>query len=103
MKHYITHNCSITVHVRDNEWDLVEQWLWDNWDEVIAISFIGYDDSFYQLLPYEEITEEEYVKHEHLTHNQFTADMIAEYEQVYYEMDDDELDSECDSGGCAVR
>ena len=31
------------------------------------------------------------------------ADMIAEYEQVYYELDDDELDSECDSGGCAVR
>ena len=25
MEHYVDHNCSITVHVRDNEWDDVEQ------------------------------------------------------------------------------
>ncbi len=46
MENYIDHNCSITVHVRDNEWDGVEQWLWDNWDEVIAVSFISLTISF---------------------------------------------------------
>ena len=56
------HNCSITVHVRDNEWDDVENWVWDNWDGVVALSFLSYDDSFYELLPYEAITEEEYLR-----------------------------------------
>lgn len=103
MKHYITHNCSITVHVRDSEWDLVEQWLWDNWEEVIAISFIGYDDSFYQLLPYEEITKDEFEKHESLTKNKFTADLISEYEKVFFEVSDDELEADCSSGACSIR
>ncbi len=47
MEHYVDHNCSITVHVRDNEWDDVEQWVWDHWDDVVALSFLSYDDSFY--------------------------------------------------------
>jgi ribonucleoside-diphosphate reductase alpha chain/ribonucleoside-triphosphate reductase len=48
------------VHVRENEWDDVEQWIWDNWDTVVGVSFIPLDDSFYELLPYESITKEEY-------------------------------------------
>jgi len=60
MENYVDHNCSITVHVRDNEWEQVEQWVWDNWDDVVALSFLSLDDSFYQLMPYESITEEEY-------------------------------------------
>ena len=31
MEHYVDHNCSITVHVRENEWEDVEQWVWDHW------------------------------------------------------------------------
>ena len=60
MQHYVDHNCSITVHVRENEWDAVEQWVWDNWDDVVALSFLSYDDSFYELMPYEAITQAEY-------------------------------------------
>ncbi len=55
MEHYVDHNCSITVHVRENEWEDVEQW-----DDVVALSFLSYDDSFYELLPYEEIAPAEY-------------------------------------------
>ena len=51
---------SITVHVRENEWEDVEQWVWDHWDDVVALSFLSYDDSFYELLPYEEIDQAEY-------------------------------------------
>ena len=60
MDHYVEHNCSITVHVRDDEWDEVEQWVWEHWDECLALSFLPYDDSFYELLPFEEIPQEEY-------------------------------------------
>ena len=60
MEHYVDHNCSITIHVRDNEWEAVEDWVWEHWDDVVALSFLSYDDNFYELLPYEAITEEEY-------------------------------------------
>ena len=59
MEHYVDHNCSITVHVRENEWEDVEQWVWDHWDDVVALSFLSCDDSFYELLPYEEIDQAE--------------------------------------------
>ena len=60
MEHYVDHNCSITVHVRENEWEDVEQWVWDHWGDVVALSFLSCDDSFYALLPYEEIDQAEY-------------------------------------------
>jgi len=103
MEHYISHNCSITVHVRDNEWDGVEQWLWDNWDEVIAVSFISLDDSFYQLLPYESITKEEYESKKHLMDFKFTTDLISKYEKEVYEIAEDELGADCSSGACSIR
>ena len=41
MTHYVDHNCSITVHVRDDEWDDVEEWVWINWDDIVALSFLS--------------------------------------------------------------
>ena len=60
MENYVDHNCSITVHVRNDEWQEVEDWVWNNWDDVVALTFISLDDNFYKLLPYEAIDEEEY-------------------------------------------
>ncbi len=54
MKNYVDHNCSITVHVQDHEWSLVEDWVWENWDDVLALSFLSFEDSFYDLLPQTE-------------------------------------------------
>ena len=62
MENYVDHNCSITVSVRNDEWDDVEEWVWNNWDDLVAVSFLPLDDSFYELLPYEAITKEDYQK-----------------------------------------
>lgn len=35
------HNTSNTTHVRSNEWDEVEQWVYDNWDDVVRITFLS--------------------------------------------------------------
>lgn len=100
MKHYVDHNCSITVHVRDEEWDEVEQWVWDNWDDIVALSFLSYDDNFYELLPYEEITEEEYEsRRENM--RPFNPSLLSKYE--HGEADLDIGDSECVNGVCPVR
>ena len=100
MKHYCDHNVSITVHVRNNEWDNVENWVWDNWDEVIAVSFLSLDDNFYQLMPYEEINKEEYEKRVSMM-SPFIASLINKYEKVEAELDIG--NDECSSGSCPIR
>lgn len=100
MTHYVDHNCSITVHVRDKEWEEVEQWVWDNWDDVVALSFLSFDDSFYELLPYEAIEESEYDRRK-AAMRPFNPSLLSRYEQ-----EESELDlglSDCSSGACPIR
>ncbi|MBN2795035.1 MAG: ribonucleoside-triphosphate reductase, adenosylcobalamin-dependent [Clostridia bacterium] len=100
MENYVDHNCSITVHVRNDEWDAVEEWVWENWDEVMAVSFLSLDDSFYELLPYEAIDEEEYLKRVE-SMKTFRPSLISKYEKEEVLFD---IGSEgCESGNCPVR
>lgn len=100
MTYYVEHNCSITVHVRDHEWADVEQWVWDNWDDTVALSFLSYDDNFYEMLPFEEITLDEYEKRVKEM-KPFVPSLIAKYEKE--ETDFDIGASECSGGQCPVR
>lgn len=100
MENYVDHNASITVHVRDDEWKKVEEWLWENWNSVVGISFISYNDNFYDLMPYEEITEEEYNKRVEEM-KQFNPSLVSKYETEYLEREID--DPSCESGICPVR
>jgi adenosylcobalamin-dependent ribonucleoside-triphosphate reductase len=100
MKYYVDHNCSITITVKDNEWEQVEEWLWDNWDEVVAVSFLSLSDSFYQLMPYEAITKEEYEKRV-AEMKPFIPSLIGKYEKEEIEIDLGE--SECANGVCPIR
>ena len=95
MEHYVDHNCSITVHVRENEWEDVE-----HWDDVVALSFPSCDDSFYELLPYEEIDQAEYERRK--------AEMCPSNPAPLsrYEHEEAELDigaSDCVNGVCPIR
>ncbi|WP_027398198.1 ribonucleoside-triphosphate reductase, adenosylcobalamin-dependent [Anaerovorax odorimutans] len=100
MANYVEHNCSITVHVRDDEWDDVEEWVWDNWDDTVALSFLSFEDNFYELLPFESISEEEY--NERISKMKpFIPSLISKYEKEEVEYD---IGNEgCDNGVCPVR
>ncbi len=100
MKNYVDHNASNTIHVREHEWAEVEQWVYDNWDDIVGVTFLSLDDSFYQLLPYEAITKDEYVE---LLEKQpkFNPSILKKYET--FEDEFDILDADCDSGVCPVR
>ena len=100
MENYVDHNASITVHVRDHEWQDVEQWMWDNWDVVVGVSFLSLDDSFYELLPYEAISEEEYNKRAKKMKT-FSPTLISKYEIVETEFDI--VDDSCTTGACPIR
>jgi intein/homing endonuclease len=102
MEHYVDHNASITVHVRDDEWEDVEEWLWNNWDSVVGVSFISYSDNFYDLMPYEEITEEEYNEMVE-DMEEFKPSLINEYERKNKGLEREINDAACESGICPVR
>ncbi|MBA7548263.1 Adenosylcobalamin-dependent ribonucleoside-triphosphate reductase [subsurface metagenome] len=99
-KEYTDHNTSITVHVQNHEWKEVEEWLWNNWDEAVAVSFVSLDNSFYAQMPYEAITKKEYEKRvkEMLP---FIPSLISKYEQEETEIDVG--DESCSNGACPIR
>ena len=99
MENYVDHNASNTVHVREHEWEEVEQWVWDNWDCVVGITFLPLDGSVYQLMPYESITKEMYEKLIAQVPT-FKPNKLKEYENFEEEF---ELDADCDTGMCPVR
>lgn len=100
MENYVDHNCSITVSVRNDEWDDVEEWVWNNWDDLVAVSFLPLDDSFYELLPYEAITKEDYQKRVDEM-KPFIPSLIQKYEIIESELD---IGTDgCEGGVCPVR
>lgn len=78
---YIEHSISATIYVKEDEWLLVAQWIWDNWDYVSGLSFLPYSDHVYQLAPYEQITKEKYEElASKMTHVDFSK--LVYYEKV---------------------
>ncbi len=100
MTNYVDHNASNTIHVRPHEWEEVEQWVYDNWDCIVGITFLSLDDSFYSLLPYEAIEKEEYDK---LLAKQpkFNPYLLRKYEN--FEQEFEIFDADCEKGVCPVR
>ena len=106
MRHWTDHNTSITVSVDENEWNLIPEWLYNNYDDVIGISFLpkfDTENSPYPQMPYESINEDKYNELSKelpkLTEENF-IELIAKYEKPDDEFD---LGSDCDKGSCPIR
>lgn len=97
---YTEHNTSITVTVREHEWAEVEQWIWDNWDAFVAVSFLPLDDANYPLAPYEAITEEEYNLRK-AQMKPFDHELLSRFEKG--EEDLEISDDSCVGGACPIR
>ncbi len=99
MENWSDHNTSITVHVREHEWDEVAHWVYDNFDYVVGITFLPLMEETYPLLPYECTTKEDYERR------------LQQIKPIDYELlarldDDDEhdiIDQECSTGACPIR
>jgi ribonucleoside-triphosphate reductase (thioredoxin) len=55
-----THNVSATVTIKDSEWDIVRDWMWDNRSVYNGLSVLPYDGHTYIQPPFESCTEEDY-------------------------------------------
>ena len=55
-----THNVSCTISVKDDEWSMVSEWMWNNRNDFNGISVLPYNGGTYVQAPFEDITEAEY-------------------------------------------
>lgn len=63
-----THNVSATISIKDEEWQPVGEWMWENKEHYNGLSVLPYFGGTYKQAPFEDITEEEYIERsKHLT------------------------------------
>ncbi|MDX3260730.1 hypothetical protein PV336_16035 [Streptomyces sp. MI02-2A] len=59
-RYWCEHKPSVTISVREHEWEEVGAWVWEHLDEISGVSFLPYSEHTYVQAPYEECTQEEY-------------------------------------------
>ncbi len=55
-----THNVSATISIKENEWEHVGQWMWDNQQVYNGLSVLPYWGGSYKQAPFEDIERAEY-------------------------------------------
>jgi hypothetical protein len=55
-----THNVSVTISLKPEEWVEVGEWAWSNRNNYTALSCLPYDNGSYVQAPFETITEEQF-------------------------------------------
>lgn len=105
-KNYTDMNTSNTITVKPEEWVEVEEFVYEHWDDMLGVTFLELNSTYYPLMPYEECTKEEY---EELASKmkEFDANILNEIEiqsrnfgQEFEILDDR---AECVSGVCPIR
>ena len=57
-----SHNVSATVSIKEDEWELVGDWMWKNREHYNGLSVLPFDGGSYIQAPFEDCTEETYNK-----------------------------------------
>ena len=92
-----THNVSCTISIKDDEWEMVSKWMWENRNDFNGISVLPYNGGTYVQAPFEDITEEQY--------NAMLSNLTSiDLTRVVEEHDNTDLKSEaaCGGGGCEI-
>ena len=55
-----THNVSATVSIKEDEWDLVGDWMWNNKEYYNGLSVLPYNGGTYTQAPFTDCSKEEY-------------------------------------------
>jgi ribonucleoside-diphosphate reductase alpha chain len=55
-----TNNVSATVSIKEDEWEAVGEWMWENKDSYNGLSVLPFDNGSYTQAPFEDITKEKY-------------------------------------------
>jgi ribonucleoside-triphosphate reductase (thioredoxin) len=95
---YCEHKPSVTISIKENEWNEVGNWLYTNFSKCTGVSVLPEDGGSYKQAPYEEINEETYTK------------MLAETPSIDWSLFVEKEDNvqgvqqlACSSGQCEVN
>ena len=93
-----THNISATVSIKDDEWETVGEWMWENKNCYNGLSVLPFSEHSYIQAPFEDITEERY-------HQLMESLVNVDLTQVVELVDNTDLSGEiaCGAAGCEVK
>lgn len=91
------HNVSCTISIKEDEWDAIGEWMWENRKYYNGISVLPFSDHTYKQAPFENCTKEQYESMLPLLHS-IDLTQVHEYE------DTTNLSGElaCAGGSCEV-
>tara|TARA_R110001592_G_scaffold201208_3_gene450295 strand:+ start:1062 stop:2921 length:1860 start_codon:yes stop_codon:yes gene_type:complete len=55
-----THNVSATISLKDSEWDMAGEWMWENRNHYNGLAVLPYNGGTYTQAPFEDITKKTY-------------------------------------------
>ena len=91
------HNVSATVSIKEDEWDTVGEWMWENRKHYNGLSVLPFSDHSYIQAPFEDCTEEKY--------NEMMKSLLTVDLSKVIEIDDStnlKGEAACAGGACEV-
>ena len=92
-----THNISATVSIKEDEWELIGNWMWDNKEFYNGLSVLPYNGGTYVQAPFEDIDENKY-------NEMMETLQLVDIARIEEEDDETDLSGElaCAGGACEV-
>lgn len=101
MKHYVDHNCSVTISYSPDEVPAIIEWIMNNWDLYVGVSFIYRNDPTktaadlgYAFLPQDVVSQEVYDEY---------VSKLSPVDIENANSFDELTDDECATGACPIR
>ena len=101
MKHYVDHNCSVTISYSPDEIPSIIEWIMNNWDLYVGVSFIYRNDPTktaadlgYAWLPQDVVSQEMYDEY---------VSQLSPVDIENANSFDELTDDECATGACPIR
>ena len=93
-----THNVSATISLKNEDWELAGEWMWENRDFYNGLSVLPYDGGSYIQAPFEDCTKEEYDR-------LFAKLSSIDLSRVVELQDNTDLSGElaCAGGACEIK
>jgi len=93
-----SHNVSATISIKENQWERVGKWMWENRNTFNGLSVLPHDGGNYVQAPFEDCDEEKYK-------NLFSALKNIDLTNIIEYNDETKLQGElaCSGGACEVR